>query len=172
MYLSAWSGGQTFRQPKTMKYSSLLPVAGTVLLRWNTVEYSSMMNHRLFRIGQWRNSRMGLAPPWQALHLIISSIRKCMYAILCNNMMSNWLYSDSNFYCVWRETHFGQVGLYLFRIWVVFFLLMKCVSAMWIRYADLVYVWLSNWSFPSAFGVDDDQNQPIADWYGIVMGTR
>ncbi|KAH8117865.1 hypothetical protein DFH11DRAFT_1541146 [Phellopilus nigrolimitatus] len=25
--------------------------------------------------------------------------------------------------------------------------------------------------FPSAFGVDDTQNQPLADWYGIVMGT-
>ena len=24
----------------------------------------------------------------------------------------------------------------------------------------------------SAFGVDDLQNQPLADWYGIVMGTR
>ena len=24
---------------------------------------------------------------------------------------------------------------------------------------------------PSAFGVDDSQNQPLADWYGIVMGT-
>ena len=23
----------------------------------------------------------------------------------------------------------------------------------------------------SAFCVDDDQNQPLADWYGIVMGT-
>ena len=23
----------------------------------------------------------------------------------------------------------------------------------------------------SAFGVDDTQNQPLADWYGIVMGT-
>ena len=26
-------------------------------------------------------------------------------------------------------------------------------------------------SLLSAFCVDDDQNQPLADWYGIVMGT-
>ena len=25
--------------------------------------------------------------------------------------------------------------------------------------------------FPSAFCIDDDQNQSLADWYGIVMGT-
>ncbi|KAI0772430.1 hypothetical protein BD413DRAFT_42662 [Trametes elegans] len=31
------------------------------------------------------------------------------------------------------------------------------------------YLWPAQWS--SAFGVDDPQNQPIADWYGIVMGT-
>ncbi|OCH83989.1 hypothetical protein OBBRIDRAFT_742368 [Obba rivulosa] len=31
------------------------------------------------------------------------------------------------------------------------------------------YLWPAQWS--SAFGVDDDQNQPLADWYGIVMGT-
>ena len=29
---------------------------------------------------------------------------------------------------------------------------------------------LAQWS--SAFGVDDTQNQPLADWFGIVMGTR
>ncbi len=28
----------------------------------------------------------------------------------------------------------------------------------------------AQWS--SAFGVDDSQNQPLADWFGIVMGTR
>ena len=28
-----------------------------------------------------------------------------------------------------------------------------------------------NLSIASAFGVDDLQNQPLADWYGIVMGT-
>lgn len=27
-------------------------------------------------------------------------------------------------------------------------------------------------NFPSAFNVDDSLNQPLADWYGIVMGTR
>ncbi|KAJ3551132.1 hypothetical protein NM688_g4903 [Phlebia brevispora] len=31
------------------------------------------------------------------------------------------------------------------------------------------YLWPAQWS--SAFGVDDLQNQPLADWYGIVMGT-
>ncbi|PIL23731.1 hypothetical protein GSI_13481 [Ganoderma sinense ZZ0214-1] len=31
------------------------------------------------------------------------------------------------------------------------------------------YIWPAMWS--SAFCVDDDQNQPLADWYGIVMGT-
>ncbi|KAI5117957.1 hypothetical protein M0805_001619 [Coniferiporia weirii] len=31
------------------------------------------------------------------------------------------------------------------------------------------YLWPAQWS--SAFGVDDTQNQPLADWYGIVMGT-
>ncbi|TBU43163.1 hypothetical protein BD309DRAFT_1019518 [Dichomitus squalens] len=30
-------------------------------------------------------------------------------------------------------------------------------------------LWPAQWS--SAFGVDDTQNQPLADWYGIVMGT-
>ncbi|EJD06965.1 uncharacterized protein FOMMEDRAFT_102997 [Fomitiporia mediterranea MF3/22] len=32
------------------------------------------------------------------------------------------------------------------------------------------FLWPAIWS--SAFGVDDPQNQPLADWYGIVMGTR
>ncbi|KAI0324107.1 hypothetical protein GY45DRAFT_1331893 [Cubamyces sp. BRFM 1775] len=31
------------------------------------------------------------------------------------------------------------------------------------------HLWPAQWS--SAFGVDDPQNQPLADWYGIVMGT-
>ncbi|KAF8192809.1 hypothetical protein K438DRAFT_2017963 [Mycena galopus ATCC 62051] len=31
------------------------------------------------------------------------------------------------------------------------------------------YLWPAQWS--SAFGVDDDQNQFLADWWGIVMGT-
>ncbi|PIL25769.1 hypothetical protein GSI_11519 [Ganoderma sinense ZZ0214-1] len=31
------------------------------------------------------------------------------------------------------------------------------------------YLWPAMWS--SAFCVDDDQNQSLADWYGIVMGT-
>ncbi|KAH9894039.1 hypothetical protein C8Q73DRAFT_500700 [Cubamyces lactineus] len=31
------------------------------------------------------------------------------------------------------------------------------------------HLWPAQWS--SAFGVDDSQNQPLADWYGIVMGT-
>ncbi|KAI0673152.1 hypothetical protein C8Q78DRAFT_703002 [Trametes maxima] len=31
------------------------------------------------------------------------------------------------------------------------------------------YLWPAIWS--SAFGIDDSQNQPLADWYGIVMGT-
>ncbi|KAL5526413.1 hypothetical protein ACEPAF_8136 [Sanghuangporus sanghuang] len=31
------------------------------------------------------------------------------------------------------------------------------------------YLWPAQWS--SAFGVDDAQNQPLADWFGIVMGT-
>ncbi|KAI0369314.1 hypothetical protein BV20DRAFT_1113770 [Pilatotrama ljubarskyi] len=31
------------------------------------------------------------------------------------------------------------------------------------------HLWPAQWS--SAFGVDDAQNQPLADWYGIVMGT-
>ncbi|KAH8117845.1 hypothetical protein DFH11DRAFT_1839415 [Phellopilus nigrolimitatus] len=31
------------------------------------------------------------------------------------------------------------------------------------------YLWPAQWT--SAFGVDDTQNQPLADWYGIVMGT-
>ncbi|KAI0758973.1 hypothetical protein C8Q74DRAFT_277496 [Fomes fomentarius] len=30
-------------------------------------------------------------------------------------------------------------------------------------------LWPAMWA--SAFGVDDPQNQPLADWYGIVMGT-
>ncbi|KAI0354264.1 hypothetical protein OH77DRAFT_1426329 [Trametes cingulata] len=31
------------------------------------------------------------------------------------------------------------------------------------------HLWPAQWS--SAFGVDDPQNQALADWYGIVMGT-
>ncbi|KAI1787415.1 hypothetical protein LXA43DRAFT_713060 [Ganoderma leucocontextum] len=31
------------------------------------------------------------------------------------------------------------------------------------------YLWPAMWS--SAFCIDDEQNQPLADWYGIVMGT-
>ncbi|KAI0742887.1 hypothetical protein C8Q80DRAFT_1191287 [Daedaleopsis nitida] len=31
------------------------------------------------------------------------------------------------------------------------------------------YLWPAQWS--SAFNVDDTQNQPLADWFGIVMGT-
>ncbi|TBU59951.1 hypothetical protein BD310DRAFT_1038213 [Dichomitus squalens] len=31
------------------------------------------------------------------------------------------------------------------------------------------YLWPAQWS--SAFCIDDVQNQPLADWYGIVMGT-
>ncbi|KAM5532519.1 hypothetical protein V8D89_013806 [Ganoderma adspersum] len=31
------------------------------------------------------------------------------------------------------------------------------------------YLWPAQWS--SAFCVDDNQNQPLADWYGIAMGT-
>ncbi|RPD63354.1 hypothetical protein L227DRAFT_386788 [Lentinus tigrinus ALCF2SS1-6] len=31
------------------------------------------------------------------------------------------------------------------------------------------YLWPAQWS--SAFGIDDTQNQPLADWWGIVMGT-
>ncbi|KAI0946298.1 hypothetical protein AcV7_010311 [Taiwanofungus camphoratus] len=31
------------------------------------------------------------------------------------------------------------------------------------------YLWPAMWA--SAFGVDDSQNQPLADYYGIVMGT-
>ncbi|KAI0772419.1 hypothetical protein BD413DRAFT_545266 [Trametes elegans] len=31
------------------------------------------------------------------------------------------------------------------------------------------FLWPAMWS--SAFGVDDPQNQPLADWYGIVMGN-
>ena len=31
------------------------------------------------------------------------------------------------------------------------------------------YLWPAIWS--SAFDIDDPQNQPLADWYGVVMGT-
>lgn len=44
---------------------------------------------------------------------------------------------------------------------------MEQVSCFLSPYAYCMLIHMS-----SAFNVDDSLNQPLADWYGIVMGTR